>query len=61
MHGGQDSIVVWEFSHGQKFWPIALLVITVSPEVLLDDGINSFSLAIGIGVEGTWYFLLDTY
>jgi len=61
MQGGQDSIIVWEFSYGQKFWPIVLLVITVSPKVLLNDGINSFSLAIGLGVKGSLYFLLDAY
>jgi len=61
MQGGRYGIIVWEFSHGQKFWPVVLLVITVSPKVLLDDSINSFSLALGLGVKGSRYFLLDAY
>ena len=57
----RDSIVVCKFGHGQDFCPVALLIIHITPQVRLQDGIDTFCLAIGLRVETGRKFLSYTY
>ena len=43
---GRQGVVVREFSYGEEFRPITLLIVTVPTKVLFYKGINSFCLAI---------------
>ena len=46
------GVVVGEFRHGEEAGPVGLLVIAVDSQVLLEDGVEPFCLAICLGMEG---------
>ena len=46
------GVVVGEFRHWEEAGPVGLLVIAVDSQVLLEDGVEPFCLAICLGMEG---------
>ena len=46
------GVVVGEFRHGEEAGPVGLLVVAIDSQVLLEDGVEPFCLAICLGVEG---------
>ena len=58
---GRYSVVVCEFSHGQDFRPVVLLVINVPPKVLFQNCIDPFCLTIGLWVEPCRQIQGNTY
>ena len=45
-----DTIIVGKFRHGKEVHPIVLLVADCTPEVLFEDLVDSFGLAISLRV-----------
>ena len=43
-----DTVIVGKFRHGKEVHPIILLVTDGTPEVLFEDLVDSFNLAIGL-------------
>ena len=46
------GVVVGEFRHGEEAGPVGLLVVALDLQVLLEDGVEPFCLAICLGMEG---------
>lgn len=52
LRGGMRSIVVGKLGDGEEVCPIVLLVVAVHAEECFQDLVNTFGLAIGLGVIG---------
>ena len=50
--GRMLGVVIAEFRQGQNVGPIALLVVTLDPQVLLQHRIHPLRLPIRLGMEG---------
>ena len=50
--GRMLGVVIAEFRQGQNVCPVALLIVTVDPQVLLQHRVQPLRLAIRLGMEG---------
>ena len=58
---GRNRFVIRKFCYGQNLHPIVLLVVNITMQVLFQNAINSFSLAIRLGVESCGQVLGNAY